>query len=514
MVFSYKQPIKNNVRERILGNAIQSLTTNRSMSTIVLPEELRNTVEYALDILNDSTLNDDTLNELDRWLQNFSNHVGKKKPSELRVLYLCGPEPLNDLKVLLNNGVNPQNIWAVESVGENIGPAVKELSKTYPEVRFHPGDLSDLLRVYPSRFDIVYYDACGSIFRDKVLDPLLYLIRDVKLEPLSVLISNFSDVPLKYRNECIVPLVSYFRYRNNDLPKVFWEATHLDPPILEHDDHGLAEHIQQYFESYYSDFTTRFISDLARCWIPNCRALALRAISDNYLIESKELRKHLEKAQFIPESTESVKNWLQKVGHMALSPSSYPLLSFYEDLKRKKHSFAKKIGELKIDDQKIDQFLKQASMLEKVFEGHWDGVNDAMKKAILLSWFDRDNHFSCDVPLPNLIVNSLLGIYGHPYFPNPKKSERLTYTAKQTKMFTDVFVFDQCRYYYDWFPTILLSPDRFKSKSFQIIARCILDRIGWSDYTSSSHPFRGAAVACMGQIPSAQPSNFSPRKDL
>lgn len=93
----------------------------------------------------------------------------------------------------------------MEAVGENVGLALKDLSGTYPQVRFHPGDLAELLRVYPDRFDIVYYDACGSIFRDDVLDPLLYLLRDVKLEPLSVLISNFAAVPPKHQANCASP---------------------------------------------------------------------------------------------------------------------------------------------------------------------------------------------------------------------------------------------------------------------------------------------------------------------
>ena len=484
------------------------------MSIIVQPEELKETVKFAAKTIGDRALVVEIQSELEAWLEACSHQVGKKEPQDLRVLYLCGPEPLNDLEVLRENGVDPRNVWAVESVGENVGLALKALARTYPEVRFHPGDLADLLRVYPSRFDIVYYDACGSIFRDNVLDPLLYLLRDVKLEPLSVLISNFANVPLKWQADCVSPLVSYFRYRYNDLPQVFWEAEHLDPAVLEHDETGLDRHIQENFEPFYSDFITRFISDIARYWIPNCRALALRAIGDNYLVENKELKKYLAKAKGTPDSAMSIEAWLREVGHMALSPSSYPVLSFYEDLKLKNHPFAEKIGGLHIGGRKIDPLLGQASMLDGVFEGHWEGVSKAMLKAIAFSWFDADGPFSCDVPLPNLLVNSLLGIYGHPYFPNTRRCERLTYTAKKTKMFTDVFIFDQCRYYYDWFPTILLAPYRFKSKAFQVVARCILDRIGRTDRRSGSHPFRGAAVAGFGRIPSARHFEFCAREEL
>jgi hypothetical protein len=126
----------------------------------------------------------------------------------------------------------------------------------------------------------VYYDACGSIFRDGVLDPLLTLLKEVKLEPLSVLITNVAIVPTKYQKDCAAAISSYFRYRYNDLPKQFWKAKHLEPQTCQHDDRELEEYIRDHFEPFYSDFITRFISDLARFWIPSCRALALRAVRD------------------------------------------------------------------------------------------------------------------------------------------------------------------------------------------------------------------------------------------
>ncbi len=81
-------------------------------------------------------------------------------------------------------------------------------------------------------------------------------------------------------------------------------------------------------------------------------------------------------------------------------------------------------------------------------------------------------------------------------------------------MFTDIFVLDQCRYYYDWFPTVLLAPDRFRSLGFQILARCILDRIGRTDQGAEAHPFRGAAVAGLNSIPIAKWYTYPKREDV
>jgi hypothetical protein len=43
--------------------------------------------------------------------------------------YLCGPEPLNDLHVLVELGVSPHNIWGVESNEAAYRSALKELAQ-------------------------------------------------------------------------------------------------------------------------------------------------------------------------------------------------------------------------------------------------------------------------------------------------------------------------------------------------------------------------------------------------
>ena len=52
--------------------------------------------------------------EIDRWESLHDSRVQTRKPSDLRVCYLCGDNPKNDLKVLVKNGVLCQNVWAVE----------------------------------------------------------------------------------------------------------------------------------------------------------------------------------------------------------------------------------------------------------------------------------------------------------------------------------------------------------------------------------------------------------------
>lgn len=121
------------------------------MSVIARPEEVEETVAHAKAIVNDPDLLQEIIEELAQWRLGLIGHIGKKQSQDLQVLYLCGSEPLNDLEVLLANGIVPQNVWAVESMREDIGRAREALAASYPTVQLHPGDLADLLHVYPGQ---------------------------------------------------------------------------------------------------------------------------------------------------------------------------------------------------------------------------------------------------------------------------------------------------------------------------------------------------------------------------
>ena len=59
-----------------------------------------------------SDLRTSFLDELEQWIAWQAVRAQQRKPEELRVVYLCGPEPLNDLHVLLELGVSPQYLGA------------------------------------------------------------------------------------------------------------------------------------------------------------------------------------------------------------------------------------------------------------------------------------------------------------------------------------------------------------------------------------------------------------------
>src|SRR5262249_31924991 len=153
--------------------------------------------------------------------------------------------------------------------------ALSQLQRSGTPLKIHRGGLAEFFELFPETFDIVYYDACGPFVGGKpnTLNPLLSVLLQGRLEPLSVLITNYAQVPNERLERYAKLMAAYFRFRYRDVPKAFWEAG-LDPAECEVDCTDLEASIRANVDPYYSDFITRLTTDLARFWLPNCRALA------------------------------------------------------------------------------------------------------------------------------------------------------------------------------------------------------------------------------------------------
>jgi hypothetical protein len=226
--------------------------------------------------------------------------------------------------------------------------------------------------------------------------------------------------------------------------------------------------------------------------VPYWRALSMGSLSKNYL-SSKE--------SIASSQAEAKRNeWSdgELPGELLLVPSSYPLATFIRQLSQYRGN--DHVLNLLARNQKdrqgrsMGELIEVGSMLSKVVEGHWRLFNEEMLQAVRTSWFDYELRITCDVPLPNLTINSLLGIYGRPWFANPRLSDRVTYTAKTQRMFCDLFVLD----HFDWFPVVEAVPAWFQIIPFQIVACSILDQIGKHNFQTDTHPFRSSVVATAG----------------
>lgn len=193
---TYGQPLKTEVRTRILKHAVESLTTARSEAPTVTLSHFEGMYDYCRRFIGKHGRYDiekACRPAVNQWTGLHSSKVGHRKPSDLSILYLCGPEPLNDLEVLVSLGVSANNIWAVEGDKAIAARAVGELASKFP-IKLYQGSLQEFFDVVPQQFDIVYFDACGPLGGGKpaTLPVLRELFANQRLAPLSVLITNFA----------------------------------------------------------------------------------------------------------------------------------------------------------------------------------------------------------------------------------------------------------------------------------------------------------------------------------
>ena len=514
---SYTQPKKNQVRELLLAGAVKALTRRRGDAAVVTLDDFDATLDYALWFLEKhkvvNGIRRETRAHARGWKDLFNSAVGSKTPSDLKVLYLCGPEPLNDLSVLLRLGILPQNVWAIESNESLYRRALNQLISQSTFIRIHHGSLDNFFEITTEVFDLIYIDACGPFpgGQTNTLRPPLLMHLHERIAPLAALVTTFSEPGEDQKHLYTKLLTYYFHARYTDTPKCF-RNTKYDPAVAEHDLSHLERYIKTNLNGAYSDFITRLLIDLGRELAPNARMYDNKNLRQKYFAHKNELEDALASAlQRAPErisgetSDEYWNRFASETGDANLNPGAYPLMSFLRRTKsdRELESLMGTLINHKCRSGLLIDSCISASVLAMVFEGHWKAISAEMLAALRSSWFDKKGGIFCDVPLPNLLVNTLFGVYGRPAFANPRLSARYRYKAKKTTMFSDLIILDHCRYYYDYWPTIDLVPARFESLPWQLIARCCLDRIGRHDHSSSSHPFRGSAIASLREIPCA-----------
>ncbi len=497
---NYQQPEKIEVRNRIWEKAIIALTVDRSEASIVRESKLREVVGWFVAQFKQSGSFSDLSMAVDRelelWLGFHNICVGARKPDELKVLFLCGPEPLNDLEVLLGYGVNPHNVWALTGSQSDHDEAIKQTSQAYIPLKIHCGSLATFFEQFNESFDIIYFDACGPFCggSPNSLEPLLNIFQRERLRSPGVLITNFcqpSPDECDARQRILDYATAYFSSRYRDLPH-FVHTDGPDPAEACYEPDLLRTFASGRLNELYSEFVTRLIVDLGMNIIPYWRALSMGSLSKNYLSSNESID--------ATQASAKREDWIddELPGEFHLAPYSYPLASFIRQLSayRGNDHILNLLARNQKDRQgrTMGELIELGSMLSKVVEGHWRLLNERMLQAVRTSWFDYKLRITCDIPLPNLTINSLLGIYGRPWFANPRLTDRVTYKAKVQRMFCDLLVLDQCRSYFDWFPVVEAVPVRFQSIPFQIIARSILDQIGKHNFQTDTHPFHGSVV--------------------
>ncbi|NBV22475.1 MAG: hypothetical protein EBS05_11235 [Proteobacteria bacterium] len=280
----YDQPVKKRVRDQILAHAVKSLTSERKQAPLVTEEAFMRTLDYACRFVKQGTGQDieqavkPFVDEY--WLPIYLSRVSSRSPTDLQVLILSGPNPLNDIVALSELGVPPHNVWAVEADRDEYLKAVRSLGERRLPIRLYCGSLQEFFAVVPQQFDIIYFDGCGPLLGGKpqTLPVLRELFINQRLAPTSALITNFCAANMEGNasRKWAKRMMTWYAARYEE-PHYFSDlvAERAESHRMNNDDdNAYLEHVETHLADYYSDFVSGFIIEFASHLLPWWRVLA------------------------------------------------------------------------------------------------------------------------------------------------------------------------------------------------------------------------------------------------
>ena len=506
----YDQDEKKECRSKLIGHAVRCLTTERNTSVCVQRDHVRRVWQQLhesgeAEYYFNPQQRQDIEREIEQWELFHDSQIQTRKPSDLRVCYLAGDNPINDLEVLTDHGVLTQNVWAIEKDYQTLKKAWESINRSkLRNVRLFKGDILNFLKDFEGQFDIIYYDACGALpSKQNTLKFIGYVFLYNKLASPGALITNFSFPPEltadvqntsagdKYdeRREVTDLSREYLKYRLCN--------TLLDDNFPDLNAERLAKKTD---EEIYSDYITYQVIDSAYLYIPAQRMLSsTRSGRSCPLWEQMFLSKDffLAKAKTYTTATspsDSESSRIKAANKSAGSKwdeawSKFPKFkdgyeSLLKDTARRSHlqMIGDAMNSLKTTNRLCDVWIKEifpdwkssalkdqeisslllthllSSSVEFIYRfSNQDFQEKCLGPILKACKKDRIPRF-CDVPdeaaNTNLVGNLLYGQMAYPSFPVVNKLLRLCYTAKKRQMFSDVFIFDKCRYVYEQFPSV------------------------------------------------------------
>lgn len=166
---TYKQDIKEKSREILWDHAVRSLTQGRVGSRVLNPDYLDKLWGFVKSRFDESTYGgsavlDDVVYE--DWKRFGEILYGVKRPEELKVAFLCGPETENNVNHLVRLGVRIENIYAFENDKTNFKEAVDSLHSSIPNLKIYRDNILDFLSLNEVKFDILYLDFTRSLLTE------------------------------------------------------------------------------------------------------------------------------------------------------------------------------------------------------------------------------------------------------------------------------------------------------------------------------------------------------------
>lgn len=497
---TYKQTIKEKSRKIVWEHAVESLTKERNNNEILNEAYMTHLWEYVKTRINEVMQGKGSYDEsyFEQWISYSKITYGAKRPCDLKVAFLCGPEPENDVKVLLSLGIRIENIYAFESDNNIFKVAVDSLRATFPLLKIFNGKIENFIEINAIKFDIIYLDFTGSLLKE--FKTIIKLLDSNVLTPLSVLAINttYPDITDDYINF----LTHYFFNRtffesdilkkDNDLQEGRFiescSAYSID------DENELKPFVQKNYEATYSAFQTDFINLYSNIIKPiysvvNNRRLLSRLFDPNnitsYINDTNKISNLLQ--DYAEDGIPLTSEWVKGLNLKDWS-------SFFK---------TKEIGHL--------YNREEASLLYDIYdEAEYLNYEDILSDTMKIALPEIDNNLIggriglfCDVPMIHLWMEQIVNQYGYPYHVNMKNHKRYEYQAKTRKMCLDIFTLDSCRSLYDWLPMIEYYAEDLTKLERQMISRMCLDAIDKHTIYILDKLYFGSAIVGISDNPKA-----------
>ncbi len=421
---------------------------------------------------------------LNSWCDFANNTYGNKNACDLRVAYLCGPEPENDVEVLLRLGVHIENIWAVEADKGCFNTAINRVRNKYPTLKVFHGSIDGFFKIYPLSFDIIYLDFTAPLFsKDKKPFLTMHNIFDSQvLSEIGILITN-SSVPDK-TEEGVDFLADFFvdhRYlegsvhgaKYNEEKIISWFGDGVGSYYGDGNKDVLVSKIQDNYEGAYSAFCSLYPIFYANVIAPDYRVAKEKLIFEKLFTNDNAIYERWISKEYLDDY--GVYSSYPEVGFVErLHKSNYKLSKYWDSVYHNREAGAKCN---RFQAVKISAALRSGFNLGNV-EMFSKSLLESVKKTYNVMKTYEENRLFCDMVFPGILAETALNQLGLPYHPQMSNHRRYCYTAKVRKMFIDIFTFDRCRSFYDWIPLIEFYDADLAIMERQMILRSCIDAIG------------------------------------
>ncbi len=467
MDVTYRQETKNTVRHAVIRRAVEMLTAERSQACCVRHSYVRDLYDYFNDLAESHEQEEARkidVSYIQEWESMHANNLGVKRPEELSVCYLSGPEPENDFAEFVSMGIKPQNIWAFECERNTYLQALTSIDSTnFMQPKLIKTSIERFFEASPKTFDIVYIDACASLISDQhALRCIASMFKHHRLSSPGILISNFAylDETVGVEKQQYIDIISRYNFIRDNRNACLLD--HQGTVVFNDGYEAGKKRVEENLEEAYGDFVSAMICNTASISIPTvrfCNSNYLRSLSNTQPVPISSL-------QF--QDVNTIKdNTLYK--YLAMNCFLKQTSSRFEGISK----VDKLISEISAPTSGYDLL----SSSKKLYEIKSKGVDISPALKDTLVFFDKEQSMYQFLDKPNrlLFYDAVISQLSHPMHYVSDKALRLTYVAKQKRMFTDLMLFDECRYLYDWLPAIHQIPNAFSNPSWQYTFRFALD---------------------------------------